>query len=140
MVDSPIGKIRKSWTLFVFPFSKLTIQSIRSSLERSLCDIKFSRRNTSKCNFPVPLTIFFTLSLLTLTFHIDSLSDCFSSKFNFFATSWTKECMTLEIFMKAWLPINWVCHFFHGEGRASDTWTLQPFIFWSLAISLQYCL
>ena len=78
-------------------------------------------------NFPVPLTIFLSLSLLALAFYINPLSDGFSSEFNFFATSRAEKCMTLKIFVKAWLSVYWVGHFFHWKRWTCNTRTSKSF-------------
>ena len=145
MVDNPIGKIQKSWMLFSCPFQQFTtsvqyfgqlIWTINSYHvgqkiglhyvsngilpQVTLSDLKI-------VNYPVPLTIFLSLSLLALTFYINPLSDRFSSEFNFFATSWAEKCMTLKVFVKAWLSIYRVGHFFHWERWACDTGTSKSF-------------
>ena len=134
MADSPIGKIQKSWMLFSCPFQQFTTSVHYFDLVdmvHKLCSISYwpqlTPNNLNIVYFPVPLTIFLSLSLLALTFYINPLSDRFSSEFNFFATSWAEKCMTLKVFVKAWLSIYRVGHFFHWERWACDTGTWKSF-------------
>ena len=134
MADSPIGKIQKSWMLFSCPFQQFTTSvhnfgsiNLVHIINASRPEALVTPNDLNIVNFPVPLTIFLSLSLLTLTFYINPLSDGFSSEFNFFAASWAEKCMTLEILVKAWLSVYRVGHFFHWERWTRDTGTSQSF-------------
>ena len=105
------------------------------SVETDLDLVQLTTNDRQNVNFPVPLAVLFSLSLLALAFYIDSFSNSFSCEFNFFATSWTEKCMSLKIFMKARLSVYWVRHFFHWECWTCNAWTSIIFKNWEQALT-----